>query len=71
MLRDAHVGGAGRLFLMMILHEDSVVLAVNVPSDRSVYSAMRMQFLLVSFAVVDLTQSTQFASGLTVSVSVT
>lgn len=71
MLRDAHVGGAGRLFLMMILHEDSVVLAVNVPSDRSVHSAMWMQFLLVSFAVVDLTQSTQFASGLTVSVSVT
>lgn len=71
MLRGAHVGGAGRLFLMMILHEEKVTLAVNVPTDRSVHKAMWLQALLVSFAVVDLTADDRESSGLTVSASVT
>lgn len=71
MLRGAHVGGAGRLFLMMILHEPKVLLAVKVPTDRAVHEAMWLQSLLLSFAVVDLTESSAVPTGLTVSVSVT
>jgi hypothetical protein len=71
MLRGAHVGGAGRLFLMMILREETVALAVNVPTDRSVHRAMWLQSLLLSFAVVDLTADEREDHGLSVSASIT
>jgi len=71
MLRGAHVGGAGRLFLMMILREETATLAVNVPTDRSVHRAMWLQSLLVSFAVVDLTADDREDHGLSVSASIT
>ncbi len=70
MLHGAHVGGAGRLFLMMILHEPKVLLAVRVPTDRAVHKARWLQSLLLSFAVVDLTDSST-EMGVTVRVSVT
>jgi hypothetical protein len=72
MLQGAHVGGAGRLFLMLRLHQARATVAVTVPSDRRLHEAMWVQALLVSFAVVDVTQyGTGPSAGVTVSAGVT
>jgi hypothetical protein len=72
MLRGAHVGGAGRLFLMLRLHEDKATVAVTLPSDRRLHEAMWVQALLVSFAIVDVTQYFgKEESGVTVNAGMT
>ena len=72
MLHGAHVGGAGRLFLMLRLYEARATVAVTVPSDRRLHEALWLQSLLVSFAVVDMTQYGEGTSaGVTVSAAVT
>jgi len=72
MLHGAHVGGAGRLFLMLRLYEARATVAVTVPSDRLVHEATWLQALLVSFAVVDMTQYDNGPrAGVTVSVAAT
>lgn len=72
MLHGAHVGGAGRLFLMLRLHEARATVAVTVPSDRRLHEALWLQSLLVSFAVVDITQYGEGTSaGVTVGVVAT
>lgn len=72
MLHGAHVGGVGRLFLMLRLYEARATVAVTVPSDRRLHEALWLQSLLVSFAVVDMTQYGEGTSaGVTVSAAVT
>lgn len=72
MLHGAHVGGAGRLFLMLRLYEARATVAVTVPSDRRLHEALWLQSLLVSFAVVDMTQYGEgISAGVTVSAAVT
>lgn len=72
MLHGAHVGGAGRLFLMLRLYEARATVAVTVPSDRRLHEALWLRSLLVSFAVVDMTQYGEGTSaGVTVSAAVT
>jgi hypothetical protein len=72
MLRGAHVGGAGRLFLMLRMYEAQATVAVTVPSDRRLHEAMWLQALLVSFAVVDVSQYEDgIGANVTVSAAVT
>ena len=56
MLRGEHVGGEGRLFLMLRMHQRRALLAVNVPDDRALHNATWLRSLIVSFAVVDVTE---------------
>lgn len=56
LLRDEHVGNTGKLFLMLRMHQKSARLAINVPNDRALYNAQWLRALLVSYAVVDLTE---------------
>lgn len=56
MLHGAHVGGTGRLFLMLRMHASHATVAVTVPSDRMLHEAMWVQALMLSFAVADVTQ---------------
>jgi len=71
MLQDEHVGGAGRLFLMLRLHASKSVVAVTVPSDCRLHEAMWVKTLLLSFAVVDVTQYCKNCEPAAISVSVT
>ena len=56
MLQGEHVGSTGSLFLMLRMHQKSARLAANVPNDRALHSAPWLRSLLVSFAVVDVTE---------------
>ena len=72
MLRGAHVGGAGKLFLMLRLYQAQATVAVTVPSDRRLHEAMWLQAVLVSFAVADVTQYGDLQdAAVTVSTTVT
>ena len=74
MLSGANVGAAGRLFLMLRMHEAQARVAVTMPSDRKLHEAMWVQALLLSFAVVDLTQyakSPDLSAHVSVSAAVT
>jgi hypothetical protein len=71
MLQHAHVGGAGRLFLVLHMHESTAVVAVTVPSDRRLHEAMWVKTLLLSIAVVDVTQYCLKCEPAAISVSVT
>jgi hypothetical protein len=56
MLAGEHVGSPGALFLMLRMYQNTARLAVNVPNDRGLHSAPWLRAVLVSFAVVDLTE---------------
>jgi hypothetical protein len=56
MLQGEHVGNTGSLYLMLRMYQNNVRVAANVPNDRGLYSAPWLRALLVSFAVVDLTE---------------
>ena len=69
MLRAEHVGAPGKLFLMLRMHQRSARLAAPLSNDRALYQASWIRSLLVSFAVVDLTEYTQ--AGVNANVLVT
>jgi len=72
MLRGSHIGGAGRLFLMLRMHASQATVAVTMPSDRKLHEASWVQSLMISFAVVDLTKyNARQTSEIFVSASVT
>jgi hypothetical protein len=71
-LQGAHVSGAGRLFLMLLLHTAQATVAVTVPSNSSLHEVIGLQTLLVSLAVVDVTQYCNMADyDVTVNTAVT
>lgn len=70
MLVHDRLGGAGRLFLMIVMHDRQAVVAVNVPNDRSLHNAAWLQSLLVTYAVVDLTRYPRNSVGVGLSVNV-
>jgi len=56
MLQGEHVGNTGSLYLMLRMYQNTVKLAANVPNDRGLHNAPWIRALLVSFAMVDLTE---------------
>jgi hypothetical protein len=55
MLAGEHVGSTGTLYLLLRMYHNTARLAVNVPNDRGLHNAPWLRAVLVSFAVVDLT----------------
>ena len=56
MEQPADVGGAGLLYLLLRMHQRHVKLAVDVPRDRALHRASWLRAVLVSFAIVDVTE---------------
>jgi len=56
MLQGEHVSSTVALYLMLRMYQNIARLAANVPNDRGLHGASWLRALLVSFAVVDLTE---------------